>query len=81
MIITKTYGKDALFEVPPVTGSDDFAFYQEKVPGVFIGLGARSEEEGVTHGQHTERFNIDEHALEIGTTLHVQYALDFLNER
>jgi len=39
-----------------------------------------NEEEGVSQAQHHERFNIDENALEIGTVLHVQYALDFLNE-
>ena len=79
-MITNTYSKDALFEIPPVTGGEDFSFYLEKVPGVFIWLGALSEEEGVTHEQHSERFNINEDALEIGTTLHVQYALDCLNE-
>jgi amidohydrolase len=79
-MITNTYGKDVLFEIPPVTGGEDFSLYLEKVPGVFLWLGAMSEEEGVTHQQHSDRFNINEDALEIGTTLYVQYALDFLNE-
>jgi len=79
-MITNTYGKDVLFELPPVTGAEDFSFYLEKVPGVFIFLGAMNEEEGVSQAQHHERFNIDEAALEIGTVLHVQYALNFLNE-
>jgi amidohydrolase len=79
-MISNTYGKDVLFELPPVTGAEDFAFYLEKVPGVFIFLGAMNKEEGFSQAQHHERFNIDEDALEIGTVLHVQYALDFLNE-
>ena len=79
-MITNTYGKDVLFELPPVTGAEDFSFYLEKVPGVFIFLGAMNQEEGVSQAQHHERFDIDEDALEIGTVLHVQYALDFLNE-
>jgi len=79
-MISDTYGKDVLFELPPVTGAEDFSFYLEKVPGVFIFLGAMNEEEGVSQAQHHERFNIDEDALEIGTVLHVQYALNFLNE-
>ncbi len=79
-MITNIYGKDALHELPPVTGAEDFSYYLAKVPGVFIMLGAMNEEKGSCQGQHHERFNIDEDALEIGTVLHVQYALDFLNE-
>ena len=79
-MITNTYGKDVLFQVPPITGAEDFSFYLEKVPGVYIFLGAMNEEKGACQAQHHERFNIDEDALEIGTVLHVQYALDFLNE-
>ncbi|MFH2130303.1 MAG: M20 family metallopeptidase [bacterium] len=78
--IQKIAGEGALFEVPPVTGAEDFAFYTEKVPGVFVFLGAGNEAKGGLYPQHHEKFNIDEDALETGTALHVQYALDFLNE-
>ncbi len=61
-------------------GAEDFAFYSEKVPGVFVFLGVMNEEKGACYAQHHQNFNIDEDALEIGTGLHVQYALDFLNE-
>jgi len=78
--IRKIAGAGALFELPPVTGAEDFAFYSEKVPGVFVLLGAGNEAKGAKYPQHHEHFNIDEDALEIGTALHVQYTLDFLNE-
>jgi len=78
--VKKIVGPEALFEVPPVTGAEDFAFYSEKIPGVFVLLGAGNEAKGAIYPQHHESFNIDEDALETGTALHVQYALDFLNE-
>jgi amidohydrolase len=78
--IRKVAGEEALFEVPPVTGADDFAYYSEKIPGVFVFLGAGNEAKGAIYPQHHEYFNIDEDALETGTALNVQYALDFLNE-
>lgn len=78
--IKKIAGEKALFEVPPVTGAEDFAFYSEKVPGIFAFLGAGNEAKGAIYPQHHEKFNIDEDAMETGTALHVQYALDFLNE-
>ena len=79
-MIAEIYGKDALITMPPMTGSEDFSYYQEKIPGVFIFLGAMNIEKGAHYGQHHEKFNIDEDALEIGATLHAQYAIDFLSE-
>jgi len=79
-MVINTYGKDVLFQMPPITGAEDFSFYLEKVPGVYIFIGAMNEEKKACQAQHHERFNIDEDALEIGTVLHVQYSLDFLNE-
>jgi len=79
-MVANLYGERALVTLPPMTGSEDFSFYQEKIPGVFIFVGAMNAEKGAHYGQHHERFNIDEDALEIGTALHAQYAIDFLNE-
>jgi metal-dependent amidase/aminoacylase/carboxypeptidase family protein len=78
--VRKVVGDEAVFEVPPVTGAEDFAFYSQKIPGVFAFLGAGNEAKGAIYPQHHENFNIDEDALEIGTALHAQYALDFLSE-
>lgn len=72
-------GDSALLELPQVTGADDFAFYEEKVPGVFVILGAMNEEKDACFAQHHENFNIDEDALETGMALHVQYVLNFLS--
>lgn len=80
-VINNVFGKDALIDFPPMTGAEDFAFYQRKVPGVFIFLGAGNEDKGASYPQHHEKFNIDEDVLEVGTMLNVQYALEFLNEK
>ena len=79
--IEKTLGNAAFIEIPPMTGAEDFAYYQKKVPGVFIFLGAKNKEDEESYPQHHEKFTIDENALEIGTLLNVQYALDFLTEK
>ncbi|MBW1849468.1 MAG: amidohydrolase, partial [Deltaproteobacteria bacterium] len=80
-VIGNVLGKEAFIDIPPMTGAEDFAFYQQKVPGVFIFLGAGNEDKGASYPQHHEKFNIDEDVLEIGTMLNVQYALEFLNEK
>ncbi len=78
--VRKVVGEGSLIEGPPATGAEDFAFYAERVPGVFVFLGAGNEQKGAVYPGHHEKFTIDEDALETGTALHVQYALDYLNE-
>ncbi len=82
-IITRTIeticGPSGLRRLPPMTGAEDFAFYLQKIPGAFVFLGGGKKTKGLTFPQHHESFGIDEQALEIGTALNAQYALDFLN--
>ncbi len=62
--ITETRGGDALvmFELPSM-GGEDFAYYTERVPGLFVRIGTRSSAR-TAHACHDERFDIDEAALE-----------------
>ena len=71
-------GPDAVHEVPPVMGGEDFAFYTEQVPGCFVGLGIRNVESDCTHNVHHPLFKVDEDALPIGSALHVCFAVETL---
>ena len=73
-------GESGVREIPPVMGGEDFAFYTEEVPGCFIGLGVRDEEQGAVFGVHHPRFKVDEDALPLGTAIHVAYALRSLSQ-
>ena len=46
-----------------LTISEDFAYYQKEVPGIFMLLGTRSEEKGFIHPLHSCHFNFDEKVL------------------
>lgn len=46
-----------------LTISEDFAYYQKEIPGVFMLLGTRSEEKGFVHPLHSCHFNFDEKVL------------------
>lgn len=46
-----------------LTISEDFAYYQKEVPGIFMLLGTRSEEKGFVHPLHSCHFNFDEKIL------------------
>ena len=60
-------GADRVHTLEPTMGSEDFAWYLQKIPGVFYRLGIRNEAKGIVHGLHTPQFTVDEEALPIGS--------------
>ncbi|KAL9248772.1 IAA-amino acid hydrolase ILR1-like 4-like protein [Drosera capensis] len=58
-------------------GSEDFAFYFDKVPGCFFFLGIRNPRTGSIHPPHSPYYKIDEGILPIGAALHATFALTY----
>ena len=75
----KLIGEENIAEMPIKMSSEDFANYLLKKPGVFIRLGTRNEEKGITTFPHNNNFMIDEDALPVGTDVSVQFVLDNMN--
>jgi amidohydrolase len=65
---------------PAVTGAEDFAFFAEKVPGMFIVLGGRPStiSEDDAPGHHTPKFAIDESGLGLGVRAMTAMALHYM---
>lgn len=61
--------------------SEDFSEFSERVPGVFMFLGAGNEGKGTTLSHHNPRFDIDEDILTKGVAMHVHGALNFFGMR
>jgi len=59
--------------------SEDFSEFSERVPGVFMFLGAGNERKGTTLSHHNPRFDIDEDILTDGVAMHVHGALNYFN--
>jgi amidohydrolase len=79
--ITKLYGDDVIRPMEKTTATEDFAYFNRTVPGIMVFLGGGNKEKNCTYPQHHEKFNIDEDALPIGSSLYAQFALDFLNKK
>ncbi len=77
----KLYGKEILTKMPKLTGSEDFAYFMEKVPGFYGFIGALKPEDGITYSNHSDKFTVDEDALHRGAALYAQFAADFLEAR
>lgn len=77
--ITKLYGDDVICSLEKTTATEDFSYFNRKIPGIMVFLGGSNIEKNCVYPQHHEKFDIDEDALPIGSSLYAQFALDFLN--
>lgn len=62
-------GSDRVQYLPPVTGSEDFAFFAIERPGAILRLGCANREKGSVHPLHSPHFTVDEEVLVIGVRL------------
>ncbi|WP_291984221.1 M20 family metallopeptidase [Luteitalea sp.] len=71
-------GRANILSPPPQMGAEDFALYQQKMPGLFFFLGVGNTARNITAMIHTEYFDMDEAALPIGVRALSSVALDCL---
>jgi amidohydrolase len=71
-------GPDNVTIAEPIMGSEDMAFFLEKVPGCFFFVGAANKQKGFNRPHHNEHFNFDEEALVIGAETLARAALAYL---
>ena len=77
--VEELWGKEAVINMAPLMGGEDFAFYLNEAPGCFVFLGAGNPEQGVVYPMHHPKFTIDEASLAIGVKLSVHAALKLLD--
>ncbi|MCX7033834.1 MAG: amidohydrolase [Arenimonas sp.] len=63
------------------TGAEDFAYFAEKVPGLYFTIGGRPANvpESATADHHTPDFTVDDSRLDVGVRAMVQLAMDYLS--
>lgn len=64
----------------PILGGEDFAFYQQRIPGCFAFIGVSDPRWDIRHGVHHPKFRVDEAALPIGAAWHATVAMQALAE-
>ncbi|MFP5213576.1 MAG: M20 family metallopeptidase [Acidobacteriota bacterium] len=65
---------------PPRMGSEDFSYFLQKIPGVFIRLGCHNPMEGFNYGLHSPRFDFDERTLDVGVRLFAKLLTDYIEQ-
>lgn len=77
--VVKLFGENVVLETRPVGGGDDFAYFSQRVPGIFAFVGAAMPSgDGEIHAHHHPKVVFDERALKRGAALYAQMAVDYL---
>lgn len=71
-------GEENIKLAPMFTGSEDFAFYLNEIPGAFLFLGTRNERTGAIYPPHSPYYTIDEDVFPIGAAIHASFAESYL---
>jgi amidohydrolase len=66
---------------PPVTGAEDFSFFEQKVPGLFFFLGGmpKGEDPLKAPSHHTPDFYIDESGFKLGVRAICDLVVDYMS--
>lgn len=77
--LEKSVGKDHVSIIPPVTGSEDFAFFAQKVPGFYFIIGGMQKgmDPKTVGPHHTPEFIIDDSSLKTGVIAFCNLVLDY----
>lgn len=72
-------GEPNVLAPPAQMVAEDFAFFQQKIPGFYFFLGVANPERGITAMLHTAEFDLDEEALRIGMRAMAGVVLQYLH--
>jgi amidohydrolase len=81
--LKRVAGPDRLLRGLPRTGAEDFSFFSQRAPGLYIWLGVRSPDvaEEDAASLHSPLFAVDESALVLGVRAMANLAVDFLAQQ
>ncbi|MEQ5791129.1 hypothetical protein J4E06_08715 [Muricauda sp. NFXS6] len=77
------YGKDRVLRMYGVVAdgrSDDFVFFQPKVPSVYSFMGGSNYEKGIIAQMHSPNFAVDESCIKTGVNLFSSLLVERLNQ-
>ena len=78
--LVRIVGRANVLSPDPVLAAEDFAFYQEKIPGLFVYLGVKDPkaDPATVEDVHSPRFYVYEPALKVGVRTMSSLAVDYL---
>ncbi len=80
--LQRVAGDDKVILFGKITGAEDFSFFAQKAPGLFVFLGGSPPGTDLSKVayNHSPRFRIDESALKLGVRTMTQLTLDYMEQ-
>ena len=63
-----------IFPHPPEMGSEDFAYYSQRIPACYLNLGSGNKEKGIVNMCHNPQFDVDESCIIFGMAMYAGLA-------
>jgi amidohydrolase len=81
-VLQATAGENNTFVSKAVTGAEDFSFFQEEVPGLYLFVGGKAKNMSLSDASdhHTPTFEIDESGMKLGVKLLTNLTLDYMEK-
>ena len=81
--LRRVAGTGMVSEQPLITASEDFSFFAQRAPGMFVFLGAtrKGVDPATAPANHSPFFEVDEGVLPLGVRTLANLAADFLSQR
>lgn len=78
--LERTAGKGKAIVSKPATGAEDFSFFQEQVPGLYVWVGGKPLDvpEEASPAHHTPEFYVDDAGMKLGVRLLVNLTMDYM---
>jgi amidohydrolase len=70
---------DKFIEAQQTTTAEDFSYFAEEVPGLFLFLGVAPDDPTLVYPNHSPRFYADERALPVGVKALTALTLDYMS--
>ena len=80
--LQKSAGSENVILIPPITGSEDFSYFAQKVPGFFFFIGGMptGQDPKLAAPHHTPEFSIDDTAFKTGVKAFCNLVFDYAAE-
>jgi amidohydrolase len=78
--LQKSAGAENVLLVPPKTGSEDFSFFAQKVPGLYFFIGGlpKGKDPKTSAPHHTSNFLLDDSAFKTGIKAFCNLVFDYM---
>ncbi|AKD03370.1 amidohydrolase [Pontibacter korlensis] len=76
-----TAGRDKVVLMNAVTGAEDFSYFQQQIPGLYLFVGGmpKGQDPATAPAHHTPEFFVDESGMKLGVKALTNLTLDYMN--